>query len=89
MTSGRTRRIQFSRVRINSPAREDGDEEETLASSGPSSSEESFFSTRNPVTFGSIGSLFWGTCEHIRYVGYIFGKDQLALPVYRECNHMG
>ena len=81
MTSGRTRRIQFSRVRINSPARKDGDEEENPASSGPSSSEESFFSTSKPGYFWINWFAILGHAVNtFVMLGIYLGKDQLALP---------
>ena len=93
MTSGRTRRIQFSRVRINSPAREDGEDEENLPPAGESSSEEkgcckrlisfftSFFSCKKPGYFWINWFAILGHLVNtIVMLAIYLGKNQLALP---------
>lgn len=75
MTSGRTRRIQFSRVRINSPAREDGfPEEESLGAVMPPAEPRGAYFYINWI---AIAAHFFNA---MAMTAIYAQRDQLAIP---------
>lgn len=79
MTSGRTRRIQFSKVRISSPVREEGDDESSSPPTGPPSN--SFFDSSKPGYFWINWFAILGHCVNTLVMLIIYlGKEQFVLP---------
>lgn len=78
MTSGRTRRIQFSKVRISSPPRAVGDEDDVAAAG---SIPEPFFNCSKPGHFWINWVAILGHFVNTLTMLFIYlGKDQFALP---------
>ena len=84
MVSGRTRRVEFSRVRISSPARrgpydEEGDEDDMPVSSGPMEESQVY----KYINYVAIAGHF---ISAMAMIGIYASKDTLAIPYTENVN---